>query len=278
MSVHKRKNRSVFRFSGPDAQKLLNDVLTAKFEKEPGKAAWWALLSPQGKVQAEGLVSWDDGAFWLDVDAEAADSFFKRMKMYRLRAQVDIDDLRDTQIVGFAEDDPKFGVTAADARHPALGYRVILPKAAEESWLDDDVYAAARIGLGIVEVGNDYAADTLFPHDMGMDFLSGVDFTKGCYVGQEVVSRMQHRGTARRRPVIVRDADAQRGDNVECAGRSAGEIGQVIDGKAVAILRLDRITRPNDATINGKPVTLVLPSWAGYDFADSAQSPDEDDS
>lgn len=276
MSVHKRKNRALFRFSGADAQKLLNDVLTASFKTEPGQAVWWALLSPQGKVQAEGLGVWDENAFWLDVDADAADSFFKRMRMYRLRAEVEIEDLRESHALGFSKEDPKFGVVAADPRHPALGYQVILPKVAEENWADDNAFHKARIDLGIVEVGTDYAADSLFPHDLGMDFLSGVDFAKGCYVGQEVVSRMQHRGTARRRPVIVEGVDANKGASVECNDRAAGTIGHVVDGKAAAVLRLDRITAPDAATIDGQPVTLVLPGWAGYDFADSAALPDDD--
>src|SRR6187549_3582726 len=102
-----RPNRALFRFSGPDAQKLLFDVVTGRLLAEPGPPVWWALLSPQGKIQAEGLSLWRDDAFWLDVDRSVADGFLKRMKMYRLRAAVTIDDLRETHAVGAEENAPK---------------------------------------------------------------------------------------------------------------------------------------------------------------------------
>jgi folate-binding Fe-S cluster repair protein YgfZ len=108
----------------------------------------------------------------------------------------------------------------------------------------------------------------VFPHDIGMDFLGGVDFTKGCYIGQEVVSRMQHRGTARRRPVIVSalpDAAAP-GAPIIVGEREAGTVGQIVDGRSVAILRLDRVPDADSATCGGLPVSLQLPPWAPYGF------------
>lgn len=276
MSVHLRKNRAVFRFSGPDAQKLLNDVLTAKFETDTHSAAWWSLLSPQGKVQAEGLVSWADDAFWLDVDIESADSFFKRMRMYRLRAKVDIDDLRESHAVGYATSPVADAIYAKDGRLDALGYRVVAPIEHAASWADDNGYAQVRIENGIVEVGSDYPADSLFPHDMGMDILSGIDFAKGCYIGQEVVSRMQHRGTARRRPVTVDCGDVPAGTPVTCNDRAVGALGMVFDGQTVAILRLDKIAGPDACAILGNATKLVLPGWASYGFADSSASADDD--
>jgi hypothetical protein len=101
MPIILRPSRTLFRFSGADAQKLLFDVVTGRLVAEPGPPIWWALLSPQGKIQAEGLSSYSDGAFWLDVDAGVADAFLKRMKIYRLRAAVEIDDLRATHAVGW---------------------------------------------------------------------------------------------------------------------------------------------------------------------------------
>src|SRR5215217_520308 len=102
MTIYLRADRAVFRFSGPDAHKLLNDVITGHVPAADGPAAWWALLSPQGKILAEGLAGWAEDALWLDVHQSVADDFFKRMKMYRLRAAVVIDDLRETHRVGFA--------------------------------------------------------------------------------------------------------------------------------------------------------------------------------
>ncbi|MEO7220945.1 MAG: folate-binding protein [Devosia sp.] len=251
-----RPSRALFRFSGADAQKLLFDVVTGRLVAEAGPPVWWALLSPQGKIQAEGLSVWRDGAFWLDVDRSVADGFLKRMKMYRLRATVEIEDLRETYAVG---SDPE-----AEKAH-AVG---TMDEAA--SWgARDGRYDAARIAKGVAELGPDFAADQVFPHDIGMDLLGGVDFKKGCYIGQEVVSRMEHRGTARRRPVIVNGVDAPMGSPIVTNGREAGTIGTPVGGKAVAIVRLDRFDG-GEVTVDGKPVTITLPSWATYRLGESA--------
>lgn len=251
-----RPSRALFRFSGADAQKLLFDVVTGRIIAEPGPPVWWALLSPQGKIQAEGLSVFADGAFWLDVDQSVADGFLRRMKMYRLRAAVTIDDLRETHAVG--------GDASADKGH------VVGTVAEAAGWgAPDSSNDAARIAEGVAELGPDFAADQLFPHDIGMDLLGGVDFKKGCYIGQEVVSRMQHRGTARRRPVIVAGVDAPKGTAVLAGGREAGTIGTPVDGKAVAIARLDRFDG-GEITVGGKPVTVTLPAWANYGLGESA--------
>src|SRR5688500_15639969 len=85
MTTILRPSRALFRFSGPDAQKLLNDVVTGRIKEEAGTAKWWSLLSPQGKIQAEGLASFVEGAFWLDVHRDVADAFMRKMRMYKLR-------------------------------------------------------------------------------------------------------------------------------------------------------------------------------------------------
>jgi tRNA-modifying protein YgfZ len=260
-----RPSRALFRFSGADAQRLLFDVVTGRLVEEPGKAVWWALLSPQGKIQAEGLSTWQDGAFWLDVHAGIADEFHRRMRMYKLRANVEIDDLRGSHVVGWSDDTSE---SVADPR--GIGGRVVAPAGAH--WSDDEApFLAARIAAGIAELGPDFAPDAMFPHDIGMDLLDGIDFKKGCYVGQEVVSRMQHRGTARRRPVIVSglpDGTAP-GAPVLVGEREAGIIGQPLNGEAVAILRLDRVPDENAATVGGLPVRLMLPPWGTYTFGES---------
>lgn len=262
-----RSSRALFRVSGPDAQKLLFDVLTGRLLAEPGPAVWWALLSPQGKIQAEGLGAWRDEAFWLDVNADVADDFHRRMRMYRLRAKADIEDLRSTHVVGWSAD-----TGAGDTDPRGIGARLIAEKGVD--WKDDETpFTAARIARGVAELGADFGADVMFPHDIGMDLLHGVDFQKGCFVGQEVVSRMQHRGTARRRPVIVAGipTGAAAGAPLLVGEREAGAIGFAVDGKAVAVLRLDRITDEAAVTVGGIPVRLTLPAWATYRFGESGR-------
>ena len=146
-----------------------------------------------------------------------------------------------------------------------MGWRVIAPVEATKNWVQNDrLYQQERIAMGIVHQSNDFPANEVFAHDIGMDILDGIDFAKGCYVGQEVVSRMKHRGTARRRPIIVSGVEAPAGSAVVAGSKEAGTIGQVVDGMAVAIVRLDRITDPAAVRVDGKPVNIALPVWANY--------------
>lgn len=261
MTIQLRPSRAAFRFSGAEALKLLFDVVTARIVAAPGPAVWWALLSPQGKLQAEGLCGWQDEAFWLDVDASVADAFLKRMRLYRLRAQVEIEDLRDTHAVGWSATEIH-GRAQEDSRTSGLGWRVIAPRREAADWATGEDFARRRIAAGIAELGPDFPADSMFPHDIAMDFQHGIDFRKGCYIGQEVVSRMQHRGTARRRPVVVSGIAAP--GPIMAGSREAGSHGQVVDGRAVGIIRLDRVTDPDAVTVAGTPVTLKVPDWADY--------------
>ena len=270
MTVHRRHSRLPLRFSGPDAGKLLNDVLTGTFEADAGKPHWWALLSPQGKIQAEGLSGWAEDGFWLDIDRSVADSFLKRMRLYKLRADVEIADMSETHAVGWSVDTPRH-LAHSDPRGKGLGFRIIAPLAESVGWSDTaHDWHLARIAEGVTELGPDYAADSHFPHDVAMDLLGGIDFAKGCYVGQEVVSRMKHRGTARRRPVLVEGEGLAAGESVLAGGRDAGTLGMEMENTAIAIVRLDRVTDPESASVNGAPVSLALPQWADYAFGDSA--------
>jgi folate-binding protein YgfZ len=273
MTTHLRGSRALFRFSGSDAQKLLSDVVTGRLLAQEGPAVWWALLSPQGKVQAEGLSVWHDGAFWLDLDASAADDFLRRMKLYRLRAKVEIADLRETHAVGWRAEGPDDDVAYLDPRGSALCWHIISTKAGAADWSTDDIsWHWARISEGIPELGSDFPADENFPHDLGMDLLGGIDFKKGCYIGQEVVSRMEHRGTARRRPAIVEGEGIEKGMWVLSGGRDVGTLGMAVNGKAVAIVRLDRLTVDGAATVSGTPVKLAIPSWGTYRFGESGSA------
>lgn len=276
MSIEIRSDRVAFRFSGEDATRLLHDVLTPPVRETEGEARWFALLSPQGKILAEGLIGWAEGAYWLDVHKDVAENFLKRMKLYRLRAKMDIEMLDESHRVGWSAEMPSGGTAHADSRAEGLGYRVIAPIADAGGWITGDGQARTRIAQGIAEMGSDFDADDVFPHDIGMDHLGGVDFKKGCYVGQEVVSRMQHRGTARRRPVIVSSVIGGRGEPVTVNGRNAGTLGTPVDGKAVAIVRIDKVGADGAAEAGGKPVTLALPSWASYRFSESGGDSGDD--
>jgi folate-binding protein YgfZ len=195
-----------------------------------------------------------------------------------LRAKADIVEVEDRAVLWSPDEDlPPRGMPIAvrDERSPALGMRYIVDRAdiGEAARGGEEAYATARIGAGIMALGPDFAANEMFPHDLGMDFLSGLDFKKGCYIGQEVVSRMQHRGTARRRPVIVAGLPdgAAPGAPLLVGEREIGTIGAMQSGHAVALVRLDRVSDPHAASFAGLPVDLRLPAWAGYGFGGAGE-------
>ncbi|WP_099900809.1 YgfZ/GcvT domain-containing protein, partial [Methylobacterium frigidaeris] len=203
-------DRTVVAVTGADASSFLQGLLTCNVETLPeGEARLGALLSPQGKILFDFLVSRAPDGFRLDVARDRVTDLVKRLTLYRLRAQVTIEVLPLAVVAGWGAEAPSPALR--DGRLADLGWRLYLPEdEAPATDADAAAYAAHRIGLGVPEGGTDFALGDAFPHEALMDQLGGVDFKKGCYVGQEVVSRMQHRGTARTRivPLIYRDGPA----------------------------------------------------------------------
>jgi folate-binding protein YgfZ len=247
------EDRGVVRVSGEDAVSFLQGVLTNDVETlKPHVARYAALLSPQAKILFDFLVvalPTDAGAaFALDCAASQAADLARRLSFYKLRAKVTIsDESADHGVVAYWGEEPENasgGIVYVDPRAQGLGHREILPRARAiavgEASLDD--YEARRISLGVPKGGVDFAYGDAFPHDVNMDLLHGVDFEKGCYVGQEVVSRMKHRGGVRKRIVGVKlNSPAPAGAPVLDGELPVGTLGSSAGGLALALLRLDRV-------------------------------------
>jgi folate-binding protein YgfZ len=256
-------DRGIVRVAGADARTFLDGLVTSAMETvNPSRSRWTALLSPQGKILFDFIVfEAPDGGFLLDVGRALAPEVAKRLGFYKLRAKVEVADVSEGFGVLATWDEPPLGDVAAvetpDPRWPDLGRRAILPRdaAAERSNASAEAYHARRVLMGVPEGGRDFVYGDSFPHEADMDQLGGIDFDKGCYVGQEVVSRMQHRGTARTRVVTVTFADGvspPEGTEATAGGKSAGRIySSARGGHALAMLRLDRI---EDALASGGPV------------------------
>ncbi|MDQ0391683.1 CAF17-like 4Fe-4S cluster assembly/insertion protein YgfZ [Labrys monachus] len=266
-------DRAVLRLTGEDARSWFANIVTCDIAGlMPGEARWGALLAPQGKILFDFLATPDGGdGLLLDTDRDKAADFSRRLNFYRLRARVTIEDLSADE--GFAvhafPPAQDGGAIAAyvDPRDPDLGRRGIAPRPGQP---DDEAFAAyhaRRIALGIPEGGKDFAWGEAFPHEVLMDMLGGVDFRKGCYVGQEVVSRMQHRGTARTRivPVSASDVLPPAGTEVRIADKVAGTLGSSSGRRGLAMLRLDRVQDGLDAgavpTAGHVALALVRPRW-----------------
>jgi folate-binding protein YgfZ len=261
-------DRGVIKISGEDARRFLDNLVTSSLtEVRPGIGQFAALLTPQGKIIADFFVTEAPaglgGGLLLDCPRPLAEPLATKLNFYKLRAKVTLENLSGD-----------FGVLAAwngtpatlpdlafpDPRHPALGWRILLPENVAPrasallgaEWSSPAAYDAHRIAHGVPRGGVDFGYGDAFPHEANMDQLHGVDFDKGCYVGQEVVSRMQHRGTARTRvvPLLVDTPAPDAGVSIVAGDKLLGTMGSSADGHALGLLRIDRA---GDALAAGEP-------------------------
>lgn len=271
--------RAFLRISGADAETFLQSLITTNLpDLAAGEIRPGALLTPQGKLLFDFLIRREgDGAFLIETTDAQRDALLKRLTMYKLRAAVDLAAL-EGDTVAIAWDAPEAD-TPQDGRFAKAG---LLLSRRPGTGGDDDpaLYQALRIGTGLVEAGQDYALGDAFPHDILLDLTGGLSFRQGCYVGQEVVSRMQHRGTARRRPVVVSGEAAlpAAGTELLAGGKPIGTLGSVSGTRGLAIVRIDRAADAmhggTPITADGMPVTVALPQWTGLAFPqESAEVP-----
>jgi folate-binding protein YgfZ len=281
-------DRGVVKVAGDDARHFLNGLFTADIGKvTPDDPCFAALLTPQGKIIVDAIVAeapaQDGGGFFLDIPKALARACVDRLSFYKLRAKVMVEDLSEVLGVMAAWDgeaDTEYGLCYRDPRLPELGRRIMLPPhLVTEATADlgaEQVAAAAfearRIALGVPRGGLDFIYGDAFPHEADMDQLHGVDFHKGCFVGQEVVSRMEHRGNARNRivPVAYEGFAPDAGAAVTAAEKPVGIFGSSAGGRALAMLRLDRaedaLTAGHALVAGAVTLRLVKPDWARFAF------------
>jgi folate-binding protein YgfZ len=267
-------DRGVVKVSGEDARTFLNGLVTTDVTLvRPGLGRFGALLTPQGKITVDFLITevpaGHGGGFLLDTPRALAKGLADKLGFYKLRAKVAVENLSDSRSQGLGviavwdgEPAVKPDLTFADPRNAALGWRILAPEELAPKvaaligadLVDSTAYDSHRIASGVPRGGLDFMYGDAFPHETNMDRLHGVDFDKGCYVGQEVVSRMQHRGTARTRTVrVLLDGPApEAGTTVLAGDKSVGTMGSSADGAGLALIRTDRAADALDA---GTPLT-----------------------
>ncbi|HTO29966.1 MAG TPA: folate-binding protein YgfZ [Pararhizobium sp.] len=263
-------DRAVVTVSGQDAKDFLQALITTDLDTlTENEALPGALLTPQGKIMFDFMVTRDGTAIRLETTMDQAEALLKRLTMYKLRAPITL------SVTSPAPIEIVFAATAdgyRDARFDKAGHTVYRVYGAATDATGTEDYDRLRIAGGIAIAGADYALQDAFPHDILLDKNGGLSFKKGCYVGQEVVSRMQHRGTARRRVVIVTADTAlpETGTPLTVNGRLIGALGSVIGTSGLAIVRTDKA---GAAMAAGEPilagdvaVTLTLPAWTGLEF------------
>ena len=282
MPIVRLPDRALITVSGPDAEHLLQNIVTTDLdalkqeEVKPG-----ALLTPQGKIMFDFLVSRTaNGALQLDLRKAAAADLAKRLMLYRLRAKAEIETQDQPDIVVAFDSDSSASETDStanwliDTRFSDNRVRRAYASGLEATATVAD-WNRMRIRHGVAESGEDYALGDAFPHDVLLDQNGGVGFKKGCYVGQEVVSRMQHRGTARRRVLIANTSSVlpAPGTPITAGGREIGTLGSVEAGAALAIARIDKV---KDAMDRAEPIfageaeiALRLPDWVTFSFPEA---------
>lgn len=241
-------DRALVKISGPDAASFLQNLVTCDIDRlATGMASHGALLTPQGKILFEFIVIREADGFVFDLPTSCSADFVKRIGFYRLRAKVSVEPDRQNRTVhavwGKAPESDVFSIV--DPRLAAMGWRIYGDVSAQSLSGNYDTH---RITFGIAEGGKDYAFGEVFPHEALLDQTGGVAFTKGCYVGQEIVSRMQHRGTARSRFIMVSGENAlpPMGTPVLAGEKNVGTLGSSTGNNGLALLRLDRVKEALD--------------------------------
>ncbi len=257
---------------GIEAEHFLENLVTcAVTNLEAGDARFGALLTPQGKILYDFHLARKDEEFLIDIDSSMAEEFSKRLMFYRLRAKVEINQDGPMDVFAYwGNSKPQQENFLADTRHQGLGYRCYgnVPDG-----LTPGDYEALRVELNIPMGGVDFEYGGAYPHETLMDQFEGVDFRKGCYVGQEVVSRMQHRGTAKKRIVGIEAAGSlpETGTPINADGKPCGVVGTTNENRGLALLRLDRAMRAQALVADETSITAHLPDWVTFGWPEAAK-------
>ena len=269
------EDRAVVALAGQEAKSFLQGLITNDVQElAPGKAIYAALLTPQGKILFDFFVAEARDGLRIDCQAAAREALLKRLTMYRLRAKIEIAP-RDDLCVLAAWDGPEDlpGLVFDDSRLPALGRRAIAEKSMATTGFSPAAdYLAHRLSLGVPQ-GADFGTDQIFALDAGLEELNGVSFTKGCYIGQELTARMKHRGTARKRVLVVESTDAaplpEADTPLLAGGREVGTLVSVYGARGFALVRLDRLAEAGGAAVEteGRVVRIIKPDWLSQELA-----------
>jgi folate-binding protein YgfZ len=260
-----RRDRAVLSLEGVETETFLHNLVTADIlGLAEGQARYTALLTPQGKILFDFFVLKTAEGYLLDCAASQLEELIKRLMFYRLRAKVTIVERKDLE-VGVSPNQPPGSRAYVDPRTPLMGWRLIIEKGKLPEGSD---YEMQRIALGVADSDGDIGSGELFPHEANFDQMGAVSFTKGCYIGQEVVSRMEHRATARSRilPVTFDGVAPQSNAAIKSADKIIGSVLSSAGNAALALVRLDRLGEAEQPLLTDSVrVHVHKPAWVNYD-------------
>ncbi len=277
----KLEDRAILEVSGEDARAFLQGLITNDIEKVSAtEAVYAALLTPQGKYLFDFFIVANGDALWLDCEAAGRETLRRRLAMYRLRAKVEIDAGLDHEVHAAIGDNAlaaarqiDTALSFADPRIAGLGARAIVAPAARPDLTGAGLRAGARadydrlrIRLGVPDGSRDLVPEKSFLLENGFEALNGVDFEKGCYVGQEVTARMKHRALVRKRlvPVRIEGAAPPEGAPVHRGEIEVGEMRSSSGALGLAMLRLEAIAAAGPLRAGPARLTVERPEWADF--------------
>lgn len=289
------EHRGILRVGGADRRGFLQGIVSNDVERvTPERTIWAAFLTPQGKFLHEFFVSEGADSFLLECEAGRAADLLRRLKLYKLRAQVTLGPAEDLVVAAafgagvldqldlpaepgrarpFAG-----GVAHVDPRLPELGARLLLPRGAAERALGEAGFAigaladydAVRIAAGVPDGSRDLEVEKATLLESGFDELNGIDWQKGCYMGQELTARMRYRGLVKKRliPVEIAGPAPTAGTLIMRDGKETGELRSAvtIDGGTIglALLRLEALQDEAPLLAGDARVTPKKPAWATF--------------
>jgi folate-binding protein YgfZ len=295
-------DRGILAVSGPDRRAFLQGLVSNDVEKiAADRAVYAALLTAQGKYLHDFIMTAAGEAIWLDAEAARLADLKRRLSIYRLRAKVTLDELPDLAVAAVFGDGvcgvldlPEQpgaarpfagGVALADPRLMALGARVILPRqeiretliAAGIAEADFAAYDRHRLALGIPDGSRDLLVEKSILLESGFDELNGVDWQKGCYIGQELTARTKYRGLIKKRlfPVRIEGPGPAPGTIVTLEGKEAGEMRSSRDGLGLALLRLDAVAEARSLSVGATQLVPLHPEWMRLEVENPSPAPRE---
>jgi tRNA-modifying protein YgfZ len=259
VSIAHLHSRSLIALGGPDWRSFLQGLITQDVETlAPGEARFGALLTPQGRLLYDLFVVGRAEGAWLDVEAQHRDALLQRLAIYRLRAKVEIA-ADETPVAVLFEGDPDPGDGwVRNPRLPALGWRGYGEFQANATESEREAH---KLRLGVPGPA-DWGSDRTYPIEANFDLLNGIDFKKGCFVGQETTSRMKRRGVIKSRmlPLVFDGPAPAPGSEVLNGDLRAGEVLSGAEGRAMALVRLDRALEA-ELSVDGRPARVEVPTW-----------------
>ncbi len=258
------ENRAILTLSGSDRKKFLQGLITNDINAVSDVSAIYAaLLTPQGKYLHDFFIIEKDDTIFLDCERARMADIHRRLMMYRLRADVDIMDCSEKYTVLASPELLSEGIISyPDPRHPNMGFRTII--SAPGTYLKDDHYDDLRLSLGLPDGSRDFDVDKTLVLEGNMEELNGVDFNKGCYVGQEVTARMKHRAILKKRllPVTIDGPLPARGTEIiDKDGKKIGDIRSGQGNRAIGYFRLAKMTFNQPYHCGDATITPWQPDW-----------------